>query len=84
MAALVEVISFLQAHWIQERSRYSYHLQTPSDPVKNKRTSSSTKTAFPRNIKNIKETINEIRENHHDSVTPPKEIAFHDQTFTYG
>ena len=36
MAALVEVISSPQAHWIQERSLYFYHLQTPSDPVKTK------------------------------------------------
>lgn len=36
MAVLVEVISFLQEHWIQERSLYFYHLQTPNDPVKEK------------------------------------------------
>ena len=36
MAALVEVISSRQAHWIQERSLYFYHLQTPSDPAKTK------------------------------------------------
>lgn len=36
MPALVEVISSLPAHWIQERSLYFYHLQTPSDPMKKK------------------------------------------------